>query len=414
MNRLRILTAIALTYMVFAVLMNSVGTVILQSIQSFGIDKPQAATLEAFKDLPVAIVSFALATLLPRLGFRRAMMLALAVVGAACLMMPLLPSFWTTRLLFVAIGAGFGIAKVSVYSAIGLLTHDGREHASLTNAIEGLFMLGVLGGYWLFGAFINQVNPGDHAWLEVYWVLAIGCAVVIALLAVSRLDESAAQLPQGRVREEFVAMLSLALRPLVLVFVLSAWLYVLIEQSIGTWLPTFNKEVLQLPNAMSVQMASVFAASLAIGRLGAGVLLRRIRWHQLLNVCIVAMAALVLVTLPLASGVVPGSVTGWASAPLAAWVFPLIGLFMAPIYPAIVSVMLSALPKPQHAAMTGLIVVASALGGTTGSMITGVVFAHMGGQTAFYLSLLPMAAIAMTLYAFRRASEREQGVAQAC
>jgi fucose permease len=411
MNRLRILAALALTYMVFAVLMNSVGTVILQSIQSFGIDKPQAATLEAFKDLPVALVSFALATLLPRLGFRRAMMLALAVVGAACLLMPVLSSFWTTRLLFVAIGAGFGITKVSVYSAIGLLTRDGREHAALTNAIEGLFMVGVLGGYWLFGAFIDHANPGNLVWLDVYWVLAAGCAVVIGLLALSDLDESEAHIPHGRVRAEFVAMLALALRPVVLVFVLSAWLYVLIEQSIGTWLPTFNKEVLQLPNAMSVQMASVFAASLAIGRLAAGVLLRRIRWYHLLNVCVLAMAVLVLVTLPLASGVVPGSVTGWRNAPLAAWVFPLIGLFMAPIYPAIVSVMLSALPKPQHAAMTGLIVVASALGGTTGSMITGLVFGHLGGQTAFYLSLLPMAAIAVTLFAFRRASERMQRMA---
>src|SRR3546814_12775252 len=77
---------------------------------------------------------------------------------------------------------------------------------------------------------------------------------------------------------------------------------------------------------------------------------------------------------------------------------------MAPIYPAIVSVVLSALPRPQHAAMTGLIVVASALGGTTGSMITGLVFGSFGGQTAFYLSLLPMAAIAVTLWSFQRAA----------
>jgi len=132
--------------------------------------------------------------------------------------------------------------------------------------------------------------------------------------------------------------------------------------------------------------------------------LQRLRWQHLLYGCLLAMATLVLVTLPLAQGVAPGSVTGWASVPLAAFVFPLIGLFMAPIYPAIVSVMLSAWPRPQHAAMTGLIVVASALGGTTGSMITGLVFASFGGQTAFYLSLLPMVAIAGTLWAFQRAA----------
>src|SRR3546814_14158768 len=94
------------------------------------------------------------------------------------------------------------------------------------------------------------------------------------------------------------------------------------------------------------------------------------------------MATLVVVTRPLAQGIEPGSVTGWRTVPVAAFVFPLIGLFMAPIYPAIVSVVLSALPRQQHAAMTGLIVVASALGGTTGSMLTGLVLGRFGGQTA--------------------------------
>lgn len=409
MNRTRVIIAIVLTYMVFAVLMNSVGTVILQAIQSFHIDKTQASTLEAFKDLPVAIVSFALASFLPRLGYRRAMMMGLAIVALACALMALLPSFWMTRLLFVSIGAGFAVVKVSVYTLIGLLTSDEKQHASLTNSIEGLFMIGVLGGYWLFGAFIDPGQPQSLSWLNVYWVLAAACLLVVAMLAGSKFDESAARTPAIRLRDDFLGMLRLAARPLVLLFVLSAMLYVLIEQSIGTWLPTFNNEVLRLPTAMSVQMASLFAGSLALGRLLAGVLLRRLRWHHLLYGCLAAMATLVLVTLPLAQGIVPGSVTGWSSVPLVAFVFPLIGLFMAPIYPAIVSVVLSALPRPQHAAMTGLIVVASALGGTTGSMITGLVFGSFGGQTAFYLSLLPMAAIALTLWAFQRAAHAAAG-----
>lgn len=406
MNRLRIVLAIILAYMMFAVLMNSVGTVILQSIQSFGVSKSQAATLEGFKDIPVALVSFALASLLPRLGYRRAMMIGLGLVALGCTLMPLLNAFWATRVLFAIIGGSFGLVKVAVYSSIGLLTADRRQHAALTNTIEGFFMFGVLGGYWLFGAFIDPADPGSPAWLDVYWVLAALCAALIALLAGSRLDESAAHGPLQRVSEGFADMLRLALRPVVLVFVLSALLYVLIEQSLGTWLPTFNREVLKLPAAMSVQMASLFAGSLAIGRLAAGVLLRRLPWYGVLNLCVAAMGLLVVLTLPLTRGIRDGPIAGWADAPLAAYVFPLIGLFMAPIYPAINSVMLSALPKPQHAAMTGLLVVASALGGTTGSMITGLVFDALGGQTAFYLSLLPMSAIAVTLFLFRRETEK--------
>ena len=116
----------------------------------------------------------------------------------------------------------------------------------------------------------------------------------------------------------------------------------------------------------------------------------------------IAMAVLVVLTLPLTSNITADANINWLNAPIAAYIFPLIGLFMAPIYPAINSVMLSALPKHQHAAMTGLIVIFSALGGTTGSLVTGLVFDRFDGQTAFYFSLIPMAVILGSLYLFKR------------
>ena len=43
MNRARIILAMAASYFLFAILLNSVGTVILQSIHSFNISKAEAA-----------------------------------------------------------------------------------------------------------------------------------------------------------------------------------------------------------------------------------------------------------------------------------------------------------------------------------------------------------------------------------
>ena len=59
----------------------------------------------------------------------------------------------------------------------------------------------------------------------------------------------------------------------------------------------------------------------------------------------------------------------------------------------------------QHGAMAGLIVVFSALGGTSGSIITGTLFEHFGGRTAFYFSLVPIALIIVALVAFKRLSD---------
>lgn len=410
----RILLALFLIYFVFAILLNSVGTVILQVINNYEVSKSSASILEAFKDLPIAVVSFLVASFLPRLGYKNAMLVGLAIVTAACVAMPLLPGFATAKMLFLGVGVAFALVKVSVYSTLGLIATDRKHHASIMNTLEGFFMVGVLGAYWVFAHFIDSANPKSQSWLQVYWVLGALCALTFVLLATTRFDESGAELPQGRSRwDDFLAMIRLFFKPLVCVFVLTAFLYVLIEQSVGTWLPTFNNEILKLPTAMSVQVASIFAACLAIGRLSAGVVMRKVHWYTVMNGCVIGMAAMVLLALPLTRELAIDANVTWATAPLATFLFPLIGLFMAPIYPGINSVMLSSLPKNQHSSMTGLLVIFSALGGTTGSFITGYVFGNFSGHFAFYLTLVPITLVLITLFFFRRQVERSgEAVAQ--
>jgi fucose permease len=404
--RRRMIAAMIATYAIFAVLLNSVGTLILQSQRALGADKAAVSVLDGYKDLPIAIVSFLVAAWLPRFGYRRAMMAGLALVAVACVAMRAADAFWMVKLMLAATGVAFALVKVSVYATIGLLTDDRRRHASLTSTIEGWFMVGVLAGPWLFGLSIErQQTATDPVWLDLYPWLAGACALAIALLASVRLDESRARTDDAAAGGAFVDMLRLTLRPLVAVFVVSAFLYVLIEQSIGTWLPTFNADLLHLSTATSVQLASVFAACTALGRLLAGLVLRRLPWQWLLLGCLCAAAGIVLIALPLADGVAPPIADGWRHAPAAAFALPLIGLFLAPIYPTINSVVLSAQPKHRHAAMTGLIVVFSALGGTTGSFVTGQLFARVGGQTAFYLTLVPLALLAVSVLGLHRRVE---------
>jgi MFS transporter, FHS family, glucose/mannose:H+ symporter len=399
--------SLALVYFVFAILLNSVGTVILQVILSFGVDKSSASVLEAFKDLPIAITSFLVAPFLPRLGYKRALVGSMVVAGLACCLVPLYPTFGTTKILFLLCGLSFAFAKVSIYSSVALVTKNPREHASFMSTVEGLFMVGVLSGYWLFSYFIDPRNPSSQSWLQVYWWLAGLCAVVGLVVAATPFVDSE-PVAQGRFGEDFAKMVKLMARPLVLIFIVSAFLYVLVEQGIGTWLPTFNNEILGLPAAMSVQATSIFAATLAVGRLSAGPFIQKFGWYRVLNVALLAMATLVVCTLPLTRGLLPNPTMTWTSAPLAAFIFPLIGLFMSPIYPALSSVMLSSLPKAMHSSMTGLIVIFSALGGSTGSLLTGYVFGHYSGQTAFYFSLIPITGILLTIFFFRRETEKAQ------
>jgi fucose permease len=157
---------------------------------------------------------------------------------------------------------------------------------------------------------------------------------------------------------------------------------------------------------MSIQFASILAGMIGLGRFLAVLVLRKVSWYALLNACVIGMAGVVIVALPLAHGVTARPGVDWFHAPLAAYLIPLIGLLMGPIYPVINSVSLSSLPKPMHAATTGLIVVVSALGGTTGSYITARVFAGFDGIHAFYFSLVPIALLLASLFLFKRRIDR--------
>lgn len=392
--RIFTIAALGFAYAVLGILMNSVGVVILQSIQHLGATKLQGSALEACKDLSVVVASFLLATRVAAFGFRRAMIGTLLVMAATCLAVSFAGSFVAMQALFVMTGLSFGVVKVATYSTIGLLARDPADHASITGIIEGVFMIGVLAGLWIFAGFIG-IDATGRAWLHVYWLLAGLCAAGAFAWSLVSLDESAAQSPETKagLRE----MLALALLGTTVVVVGALFLYVLIEQGVGSWLPTFNREVLHLPPAMSVQMSTIFLAALAAGRLASGIVLRRFHWLPVLLTCLAAIAILIVTSLPLARGVTARADIGWANAPVAAYVFPLLGFFLAPIYPTICSVALSALPRPSHPAMVGLIVIFSALGGTLGSFITSLLFQHFSGAFAFYFLLVPIGLIALLL-----------------
>ncbi|MGI9246032.1 MAG: MFS transporter, partial [Steroidobacteraceae bacterium] len=339
--------SLALGYALLGMLMNSVGIVILQSIEHFGATKLMGSTLEACKDLSVVGASFLLVASIPRFGYRRALIGLLATLAVACALATQATGFGAMQVLFVVTGLCFGISKIATYSMIGIVARDERDHASITGLVEGVFMLGVLAGAWVFGWFVAGVD-----WLNVYWVMAGLCLFVALAWFTCRIDETAgavAASPPASVVSGWREMLALAAAPLTLVVLGCLFFYVLIEQGIGTWLPTLNREALHLPASTSVQMSSLFVASLAVGRLVSGVLLRRFSWLAVLLTCLAALACLIIVTLPLAEGTVPRADAGWANAPLAAYLLPLMGLFLAPIYPTVCSVALSALPRERQA-----------------------------------------------------------------
>jgi len=389
MKNLGIKISLYLNYFVFAILLNSVGIVIAKSINVYHVSESQASLLEAFKDLPIAIVSFLIASFLPRLGYKKAMLIALVIVFFGCLQMIYGNTFLYTKILFLTVGVSFALIKLSVYSLIGIVTSSKKEHASMMSSIEGFFMVGIALAYFLFPAFYSDTDV--NAWLNVYYVICGLIVISFVFLLFSKIEYKVETIGSN-LKEDVLRSLKLIIVPLVLVFLASAFFFVMIEQGIMTWLPTFNQKIFNFSEQLSVQMASILALSLALGRFIAGYLTRFISWMYLVIICVIISGIILLSVLPQLKVDVESlnGITRITDVPTLGFILPLIGLFIAPIYPLLNSTVLSSLPKSLHSPMSGLIIIFSALGGTIGSRIIGELFESIGGANAFYFLLVPM------------------------
>jgi len=403
MPSLRIKVSIFINYFIFAILLNSIGTVILQVQHNFGVAPTSSSLIELCKDISIGIGSFIAATFISRIGYKKSMLVALALVSFACFMMPLIKTFFAIKLLFAICGASFALTKMSVLGTIGLIAKDEKEYIGILSFIEAFFMVGIVAGYFIFSGFMDDANNSSLGWFNVYYVLGGIAVLAFFMLLISPLNEKPTKIEISSAKSGMPAMFRLMLVPAVVSFIMCTFLYVVVEQSIMSWLPTYNNKVLQLASTMSVQVTSILAAATALGRLAGGMLMKKINWFPVLVSCLFLAAILVLIALRIAGSETGAQITSWLALPVTAYLFPLIGFFLAPVYPTINAVMMSNLPREKHAAMSAVIVVFSALGGMFGSMLTGVVFEFFGGKTAFYFSLLPIGVLLTALFIFERA-----------
>ncbi|SEC19343.1 Fucose permease [Tenacibaculum sp. MAR_2009_124] len=394
MKHFGIKISLFLIYFVFAALLNSVGILVERSQEVYGVLKTDAALLEPFKDLSIAFVSFIIGSFLPRLGYKKGMLISLVLVFVGCLGMYMGNSFWAVKILFAITGMTFAIVKVAVYALIGYITESKKDHSQLMSYIETTFMVGIIFMYLVFPLFYEHPDPSN--WLKGYLLMAGLIAISFFIILFSKFDIEVDR-KDTTMKEDFRNMFQLFSKPIIWIFAIFAFFYVMTEQGIMTWLPTFNKETLHISSALATQVAVILMASFAIGRFITGILVKKVKWFYIAITGLVLAGILVIIVLPMANNVPNQEVNSIGDLPLVSFLFPMIGLFLAPLYPLLSSTVLSNTDKSQHSALAGILTFFSAIGGTLGSIIIGNLFDLLGGDRVFYLSLIPMSAILVAI-----------------
>ena len=70
--------------------------------------------LEAFKDLPIVLVSIFLINTIHKFGSKKALLLSLLLAMLGCFLIPLVNEFWFYKIWFSIIGISFALGKIAI------------------------------------------------------------------------------------------------------------------------------------------------------------------------------------------------------------------------------------------------------------------------------------------------------------
>lgn len=398
-----------LNYCAYAIQLNSVGIAVLQVQRSFGVSLVEASTLAFYKGLGILSGALIAGSFLKRIGYRRAMLIALAASTLVLVAVPVFVSFTAVKAVFLVTGLSYGLMKVALYSTIGLISPGKKEHASLLSFVESFYKIGSLLTFIVFAAFTNNEDPHSTSWSYAYTLLAGLMAVAFGLLWSTPLDESSVREDPARpLYLPILEMLRLAVTPVAVTLAFLVFACIVTEHGFINWLPTVNTKVMGLVPTLGIQLAGLYAIFAIIGRVGVGFVLKRVAWFPVLVACIAGAAGVLGLGLLAARGVALSGVADWREVPLAVWLLPLTGLFVGPIWPVMHSAALTTLPAARHNTLASLSVVFSSTSGAVGTPLLGVVFHHYGGLAALAALFVPLAILVGGTLALRRIKLRAE------
>ena len=348
-----------LTFLIFSMVLNCMGLIILQ-LSEAKITYSELGLLESFKDLPIAFISLFAVGFINKTGTKKALIMALTIVGICSCLLPFIEVFWFYKLWFAIIGACFAIGKICVFGIIRNNISDEKSLAKTMNNVEASFMIGIFvvntGFGWLISSSYSQF------WKFGFLLIALACIITIILFAKADISEARQQENKGMISE-----LSGFATPQVLLFLGVVFFIVFVEQGFNSWLPSFYKNHLKVNSFFALQATSFLALFSYAGRTVTANIIRRFSLPGYYISCIFLILAILI-------AIVGIQYFGSENSSLLLFLFPVIGLFLSPLYPVINSKMIAQTDKEKVNLFTSLIVIFSSLGSSVSSIIMAVLF----------------------------------------
>jgi fucose permease len=348
-----------LTFLIFSMVLNCMGLIILQLAEE-KITYGELGFLESFKDLPIAFISLFAVGFINKTGTKKALISALIIVGFCSCLLPFIEVFWFFKLWFAIIGACFAIGKICVFGIIRNNISDEKSLAKTMNSVEASFMIGIFVVNTCFGWVVSSEH--SEYWKFCFLLIAFLSALTIFLLSKITISEA-----KPLENKSIFSELSGFVTPSIMLFLGVIFFIVFIEQGFNSWLPSFYKNHLKVNSFFALQATSFLAVFSYAGRTITANIIRRFSLPGYYLSCMAFIISLLII-------IVGVQYFDSADSKIILFLFPVIGLFLSPLYPVINSKMIAQTDKEKVNLFTSLIVIFSSLGSSVSSIIMAVLF----------------------------------------
>ncbi|MDR7154276.1 fucose permease [Sphingobium xenophagum] len=375
MARIRWLTY--LMFLMFAMTSESVGVIIPSVIRQFGLGMTAGGAFHYATMSGIALGGVLLGSLADRFGRKPTILVGLALFGLSASLFAWVSSFGLFLVLLFVGGLAVGIFKTAALALIGDISTSTRAHTATMNVVEGFFGIGAIIG----PAIVAYLLSHDASWKWLYLIAAALCGLLMIL---------AWRVPYPPVQAKtegapMADMLAMMRNRYALAFSSGIMLYVGVETAIYVWMPTLLAGYAGPAWQWAAYALSIFFILRVVGRFAGFWLLERFNWTAVLAFC--GVAILLCFALAIFGG-----------RPMAVMTLPLSGLFMSVLYPTLNSKGISCFPKPQHGAISGVILFFTCVSAVIAPLAMGLIGDYFGDAIyGFYLATLFAAVLAVGL-----------------
>lgn len=357
-NKNNIKLPLMLSFLIFSMLLNSMGVIILQLSEK--VSYKGLGFLESFKDIPMAIMSIFCVSLIAKTGNKNALIFSLLFILVSCIALPLVDAFWFFKIWLSIVGVSFALAKISVFSIIKNNFKD-EKLSSAISSVDASFMFGIFFVNIGFGTLLT--SPFAAYWKFGFWVIAVFCIITLMMLRSTKIDEE-----RNSDYEKTSGEWRFYLKPKIIYFFIIVFFMVFVEQSFNSWLPSFFRNNLKINSYFALQSSAFLALFSFFGRLLTSRLILRIHWFKFVLTCL----CIVFVILGICQITILKFYNDFKFSLIV--MIPLVGFFLAPLFPLYNSEILNKIPKEKTHFLISIVVICSSLGSSLGSLYMAVIF----------------------------------------